>query len=69
MDDRLPGPAELQRPKSNLIEHRRVEKLDIGILKHQLHAAPEIEGERIIVETAGVEPIPLENHAAGFRKV
>src|ERR1700694_5085834 len=37
------GPLHLQRSESYFVKHRRVEQLDVGVLKHQRHPAPEVE--------------------------
>ena len=36
-------PAHLQRPESDFVKHRWIEKLYVGILEDQRHSAPEAE--------------------------
>src|SRR4029079_9446921 len=63
--DLLLGPAQLEGRERHLIEHRRIEELDFGILEHQAHAAAEIEGESVLAKGAGGERAAVKRHRAG----
>ena len=59
-DDFLAGHAELQRPERDLIEYRRIEELNVRILKNKSNPAAKIEGEPIMIESVAVERLAVE---------
>jgi len=39
----ISAPAQLQRAEGDFIKNGGIEQLNVGILKHQRHPAPEVE--------------------------
>jgi hypothetical protein len=50
----------LQRTERHLIEDRRIEELNVWILKNQSHAAPKIEGESVMLESGPMERLAVK---------